>query len=182
MPELDWDKAINEILAATMVCQACETMAEQLVVGYTRVAEAAVFAERCKECTDKTDCDARKLVAVCEPCAAKYRVNGQLTDEAGMMGAFMEECRTNLEDSVDYLASYWKEDVECDYEDMKKGLHEVDPELFREEDSWRMRLEEEYLKLHRWFREHGSPIPDPGWRSQYVEDIFQLGYPTLLGD
>ena len=45
-----------------------------------------------------------------------------------------------------------------------------------------MRLEEEYMQLHRWFRDHGQPVPDPGWRSQYVEDVIGLGYGTLLGD
>jgi hypothetical protein len=180
--QVDWDKAINEILAEKLTCQACSVLAEQLVVGYTRSVDAAEFALRCKDCTDKTDCDARKLVWVCQDCARKYRVNGQLTDETGMMSALLDECRHNLEESVDSLATYWKEDVEVEFEEMQKRIDEVDPELFREEDSWRMRLEEEYLKLHRWFRESHQPIPDPGWRSQYVEDVIELGFSTLLGD
>jgi uncharacterized protein YihD (DUF1040 family) len=153
-----------------------------MVVGYTRAAEAAEFAARCRDCTDKTDCDARKLVVVCPDCARTYRVNGELTDEVGMMTAIMDECRRNLEESVDYLASYWKEDNDFDFEEMQKRLDEVDPELFREEDSWRMRLEEEYLQIHRWFRERHHQIPDPGWRSTYAEDVIGLGYTTLLGD
>lgn len=180
--QLDWDKAINEILSEKMTCQACGAMGDQMIVGYTREASAAEFATRCKDCTDKTDCDARKLVVVCEPCARVHRVNGELMDEAGMMGVILDECRRNLEDSVDYLASYWKEEIEVDYDDMAKGLDEVDPELFKEEDSWRLRLEEEYLQLHRWFREHQVPIPDPGWRSNYVEEVIGIGYATLLGD
>ena len=99
-----------------------------------------------------------------------------------MMGVLMEECRNNLEESVDYLAGYWKEESEVEYDDMSRRLDEVDPELFKEEDGWRMRLEEEYVQLHRWFREHNHPVPDPGWRSQYVEDVIGLGYSTLLGD
>ena len=183
MPELDWDKTINEILSGTMVCQACNALGDRMVVGYTRSVDAAEFAERCKECIDKSDCDARKLVVVCEACAPKYRVNGELMDEAGLMTVRMDECRRNLEESADYLATYWKEDLETDdYEDLQKRLEEVDPELFKEEDSWRIKLEEEYLQLHRWFREAGAPIPDPGWRSQYVEEIIGLGYTTLLGD
>lgn len=180
--QLDWDKAINEILSEKMTCQACGAMGDQMIVGYTREASAAEFATRCKDCTDKSDCDARKLVVVCEPCARVHRVNGELMDESGMMGAVLDECRRNLEDSVDYLATYWKEEIEVDYDDMAKGLDEVDPELFKEEDSWRLRLEEEYLQLHRWFREHGVPIPDPGWRSNYVEEVVSLGYTSLLGD
>jgi hypothetical protein len=180
--QLDWDKAINEILAEKMVCQACASLGEEMIVGYTRMVEAAQFADRCKECVDKTDCDARKLVVVCEPCAALYRVNGAKVDETGMMTVLMQECRHNLEESLDYLATYWKEDTDVEYEDMQKRLDEVDPELFKEEDSWRSRLEEEYLQLHRWFRERHRPIPDPGWRSQYAEDVIGLGYGTLLGD
>jgi hypothetical protein len=175
--QLDWDKAINDILSEKMTCQACGAMGEEMIVGYTREAGAAEFAQRCKECTDKSDCDARKLVVVCEPCARQYRVNGAFMDEAGMM-----ECRRNLEDSVDYLATYWKEEIEVEYDDMAKGLDEVDPELFKEEDSWRSRLEEEYLQVHRWFRENHVPVPDPGWRSNYVEEVVGLGYTTLLGD
>ena len=179
---LDWDKAINDILASKLTCQACGALADEMVVGYTRSVDAAEFALRCKDCVDKTDCDARKLVVVCEPCARKYRVNGQLMDETGMMSVMMDECRHNLEESVDYLAGYWKEDAEVEFEDMSKRLDEVDPELFQEEDGWRTRLEEEYMQLHRWFREHRRPIPDPGWRSQYAEEVIILGYKTLLGD
>ncbi len=180
--QLDWDKAINEILEGKMTCQACGALGDEMIVGYTRSIEAAQFAERCKECVDKSDCDARKLVVVCEPCATTYRVNGEKMDEVAMMGVLLEECRHNLEESVDYLASYWKEDAEIEYEDMQKRLDEVDPELFKEEDSWRLRLEEEYLQMHRWFRERHKPIPDAGWRSQYVEDVMGLGYTTVLGD
>jgi hypothetical protein len=180
--QLDWDKAINDILAEKMACQACGALGDEMIVGFTRSVEAAEFATRCRDCTDKTECDNRKLVAVCEPCARTYRVNGQRMDETGLMCTLMEECRHNLEESVDYLASYWKEDTEVEFDEMDRTLAEVDPELFREEDSWRMRLEEEYLQLHRWFREHVKPILDPGWRSQYVEDVIGLGYTTLLGD
>lgn len=180
--QFDWDKTINEILAEKMACQACGKLGDEMIVGYTRVADAAQFAARCRDCADKTDCDARKLVVVCEDCARQYRVNGQRMDEVGMMSLLMEECRHNLEESIDYLSTYWKEEIDVEYDDMQKGLEEVDPELFREEDGWRMRLEEEYLQLHRWFREHNAPVPDPGWRSQYVEEVAALGYTSLLGD
>ncbi len=182
MGQLDWDKAINEILAEKMACQACGALGDEMIVGYTRNAEAAEFAQRCKECIDKSDCDARKLVVVCEACARKYRVNGQAMDEAGMMSILLDECRHNLDESIDYLAGYWKEEVEVEYDDMVRGLEDVDPELFKEEDGWRRQLEEEYMQLHRWFRDHNVPVPDPGWRSQYVEDVIALGYDTLLGD
>jgi hypothetical protein len=182
MQQFDWDKTLDEILSEKMSCQACDALGDEMIVGYTRNPDAAMFAQRCRDCVDKSDCDARKLVCVCEACARKYRVNGQKVDEVGMMAIMLDECRHNLEESVDYLASYWKEDAEIEYEEMDKALAEVDPDLFKEEDSWRMRLEEEYLQIHRWFREHHQAIPVPGWRSEYVEDVLSLGYTTLLGD
>ncbi len=103
-------------------------------------------------------------------------------DEYNMMVALLEECRRQLEECLDYLADYWREDLDLDPQDMDKRLEEVDPELFQEEDAWRRYLEEQYLKIHRWFRQNGYRIPNPGWRSQYAEEIIALGYPTLLGD
>ena len=179
---VDWDKTINEILAGTLACQACEALGDEMIVGYTRSTEAAEFALRCQDCTDKSDCDARKLVVVCEPCASRYRVNGQLMTEAGWMGVQLDECRRNLEESLDYLSTYWKEEAEIEFADMSRRLEEVDPDTFREEDGWRSRMEEEYLRIHRWFRERNVRVPDPGWRSQYVEDVVALGYTSRLGD
>ena len=59
---------------------------------------------------------------------------------------------------------------------------DVDPDAFREENEWRHRLEEEYLMYHHEFRERHRRIPAPGWRSEYAEEIRDLGYDTLLGD
>ena len=179
---VDWDKTINEILAGTLACQACDALGDEMIVGYTRSTEAAEFAARCQDCTDKSDCDARKLVVVCEPCANQYRVNGELMTEAGWMGVQLDETRRNLEESLDYLSTYWKEEAEIEFADMSRKLEEVDPDTFREEDGWRARMEEEYLRIHRWFREHRVRVPDPGWRSQYVEDVVALGYTSRLGD
>jgi RecJ-like exonuclease len=180
--QLDWEKELSDILASSMTCQACGVTGEEMVVGYTRNAEAAEFAMRCRDCADKRDCDARKLIVVCEECARRYRVNGQLLDEEGMMSVFLEECRHNLEESIDYLGTYWKEEIDVPYDRLNESLAEVDPDLFREEDGWRLRLEEEYLQLHRWFRENNRRMPNPGWRSQYVEEVIALGCTTLLGD
>ncbi len=179
---VDWDKTINEILAGALACQACDALGDEMIVGYTRSTEAAEFAARCQDCTDKSDCDARKLVVVCEPCANRYRVNGELMTEAGWMGVQLDETRRNLEESLDYLSTYWKEEAEIEFADMSRKLEEVDPDTFREEDGWRARMEEEYLRIHRWFRDHRVRVPDPGWRSQYVEDVVALGYTSRLGD
>ncbi|MEX0749429.1 MAG: hypothetical protein WD359_01355, partial [Dehalococcoidia bacterium] len=88
----------------------------------------------------------------------------------------------DLEDCLDYLADYWQEDLDVDPNDTTARLEEVDPEIFAEEDAWRRKLEEEYLTLHRRFRDKNVRIPNPGWRGEYVEEILSLGYTTLLGE
>lgn len=98
------------------------------------------------------------------------------------MTALLDECRRNMEETLDYLGDYWREDLDIDPDEMEKRLDEVDPELFDEENTWRNYLEEQYMKIHAWFRERHLAIPNPGWRSEYVEDIVALGYPSLLGD
>lgn len=180
--QVDWDKTINDILAGKMSCQACNVMDDEMIVGYTRDTGAAEFAPRCRDCADKSDCDVRKLVCVCEDCARKYRVNGERMGEPGLMAMLMDECRRNLEESLDYLSTYWKEESNVEFDDMDKRFEDIDPETFQQEDEWRARLEQEYMQLHHWFREHHIRVPDPGWRAQYVEDMVALGYETQLGD
>lgn len=180
--EMDWNKAINEILSEKMSCQACNLLDDQMVVGFTRSSDAAVFAPRCRECVDKSDCEARKLVIVCPDCARKYRVNGQVMDEAGMMSVQIDEVRRSLEESLEYIANLWREDQDVSFEDMEKDLREASPQIFKDEDGWRRRLEEEYLEIHKWFRERKVRIPDPAWRGQYAEDALELGLETTLGD
>jgi hypothetical protein len=98
------------------------------------------------------------------------------------MGMLINDCRKDLEESLDYLAEFWQEDLDVPPEDLDARLEDHDPAVFAEEDSARKRLEEEYLTYHRWFPEHGLRIPEPGWRGDYVEEMIGLGYATLLGD
>jgi hypothetical protein len=180
--QIDWNQTINEILRDKVACRRCGSLNSEIVVGYSRSPEAAEWSPRHHDCGNKEECEARKLVVVCERCARELRLRARKVDEEGMMAMVMEECRRELEDALDYLADYWMEDLDIDPDDTDKRLEEVDPEVFQEEMDARRRLEEEYLALHRWFREHGRRIPDPGWRSEYVEEIIALGYTTLLGD
>lgn len=180
--QIDWQRAINDILSQKLSCPRCGMLADEVYVGYLRTPEAAEWAPLCEGCTKKENCEARKFVLLCETCAQAVRLRGRKVDEDGFMHALLEECRRNLEEALDYLSDYWREDLDVDPDEMDKRLEEVDPDLFEEEDGWRRYLEEQYLKIHNWFRERGLPIPDPGWRSEYVEDIIALGYDTLLGD
>jgi NMD protein affecting ribosome stability and mRNA decay len=180
--QIDWHRAINDILAKKLSCPRCGSMADDVFVGYLRAPEASDWAPLCEGCNRRESCDARKFVLLCENCATAVRLRGRRVDEDGFMVALLDECRRNLEETLDYLADYWREDLDVDPEEMEKRLDEVDPELFEEENNWRRYLEEQYLKIHGWFRDRHLAIPNPGWRSEYVEDIVGAGYPSLLGD
>jgi len=180
--QIDWQRAINDILSSKLACPRCGTFTENVMVGFLRTPDAAEWAPLCEGCSRKENCDARKFVVLCEDCAGSVRLRGRSVDEDGFMQAFLEETRRNLEETLDYLADYWREDLDIDPSEMDKRLDEVDPDLFDEENTWRCYLEEQYLKIHNWFRERRLAIPNPGWRSEYVEDIVALGYSSALGE
>ncbi len=180
--QIDWNNTINEILGNKVACKRCGSLNNEIVVGYSRSPEAAAWTARPHTCSQKEECEARKLIAVCEDCARELRLRSRKVDEEGMMIMILQECRRELEETLDYLADYWMEDLDIDPDAMDQRLDEVAPDVFHEESEIRRRLEEEYLSLHRWFRDNGRRIPDPGWRGEYIEDIVELGYTTLLGD
>lgn len=179
---IDWQQTITDIFADKVACLRCGTLHDEIVVGYSRAPDSADYAPRCKDCEKKDECESRKLVVVCESCARELRIHGRKVDEEGVMVALMQECRRELDESLDYLAEYWREDLDVDPDDADKRLEEVDPDTFEEEDKWRAKLEDEYLGYHTWFRQHHRRVPDAGWRAEYVEDMVALGYPTKLGD
>ena len=180
--QIDWDKTIEEILADKTACPRCGNFTEDLVAGYTREPWGADYAPRCQFCNRKDDCDARKLVVLCTPCARELALRARPIDQQTLMIMLITDCRKDLDECLDYLAEFWQEDLDIAPENTEKRLEEYDPAAFSEEDDARRRLEEEYLTYHRWFRERGLRIPDPGWRSEYVDEIIALGYPTQIGD
>jgi hypothetical protein len=180
--QIDWDKTIDDIFADKISCLRCGSLNTTLVAGYSRSPAASEYAPRSHNCKNKEECDARRLVVVCENCARELRLRANPVDQEGMMGLLINDCRKDLEDCLDYLADYWQEDLDVDPNEAHLRLEEIDPEVFAEEDQWRRKLEEEYQSYHRWFREHNLRIPNPGWYGEYVEEIVALGYKTLLGD
>ncbi len=180
--QIDWQRAINDILASKLSCPRCGSFADEVLVGYLRTPEATEWAPLCEGCTKRENCDSRKFVLLCQPCATDVRLRGRRVDEQDFMLALIEECRRALEESLDYLADYWREDLDVDPDEVDKRLEEMEPDLFAEEDTWRHYVEERYLKMHAWLRERHIPVPDPGWRSEYVEEVITAGYTTLLGD
>ena len=180
--QFDWAKAIDDILDKQISCPRCGVITEQLSGGYSRATWAAEYAPRCVNCTNKEDCESRKLVFLCETCARDLRLRAHPVDQTGMMTLLMLDCRKDLEECLDYLAEFWQEDLDVEPDDVTSRLEDVAPEIYEDETSWRTRLEEEYLSYHRWFREHGVRVPEPEWRSHYAEEIIGLGYSTALGD
>lgn len=179
---MDWQQAINDIFADRLACLRCGSLRSELTIGFSRSPAAAQYSPRQHSALPKEDEDSRTLVLVCETCSRELRLRGRRVDSEGVMTMIMSECRRDLEDCLDYLADYWQEDLDIDPADMEKRLETVAPEVFAEEDTRRRKLEEEYLTLHRWFRKHHFRIPNPGWRSEYAEEIVELGYTTLLGE
>jgi len=180
--QINWQQTINDILADKLSCPRCGSLIEEVFIGYLRTPEAADWAPLCEGCSKREGCEARKLVTLCQDCAAHVRLRARKVNEEGLMTVLLEECRHQLEETLDYLTDYWREDLDIDPGDMDKRLENIDPELFEEENSWRRYLEEQYLKLHAWFRKRHLAISTPGWRSEYAEEVISLGYKTLLGD
>lgn len=180
--QIDWDKTIDEILGDKMACPRCGAFTTSIAVGYTRETWGTDYAPRCQFCVRKSECDARKLVALCQGCADELGVRSRVVDQPAMMTILINDCRKDLEEALDYLAEYWQEDLEVPLDESDKRLEEFSPEAFDEENAGRKRLEEEYLAYHRWFRERNLRVPEAGWRGEYVEDIIALRYKTLLGD
>jgi hypothetical protein len=180
--QFDWAKTIGDIFADQLTCPRCDVLTPQLVAGYSHAPWAAEYAPRCQDCSHKEDCDSRKLVFLCENCARELRLRARPVDKEGMMAMLLEDCRKDLEESLDYLAEYWQEDLDVGPEEVDARLEDVAPDVFEEEMAWRARLEEEYLTYHHWYREQHRRVPEPEWRARYVEEIIELGYTTTLGD
>ena len=180
--QIDWEKTLDDILADKMACPRCATFTDQIVAGYTREQWGTDYAPRCQFCVRKEDCDSRKLAVLCEGCARELGLRARPVDQGTVMAMLLIDCRKDLEESLDYLAEYWQEDLNVPPEAIDKRLEDFDQDVFAEEEAARRRLEEEYLTYHRWFRERSMRIPEAAWRAEYVEDMLGLGYKTLLGD
>ena len=180
--QIDWDKTIEEILAEKSSCPRCGNFTENIVAGYTREPWGADYAPRCQFCDRKDDCEARKLVVLCEACAKELQLRSRRVDQPTVMTMIINDCRKDLEEALDYLAEYWQEDLDVPPDATDKRLEEFDRKAFDDESEARKKLEEEYRTYHRWFREHKVRVPDPAWRAEYVEELIALGYTTLLGD
>ena len=180
--QINWEHAINRIFSEHLTCPRCKVDFDELIAGYSRKATLNGFAPRHRNCPRGEECDARKLIILCTDCSRQERLRGTPVDSDALLETYMLDCRRDLEESLDYLAEYWRDDFDLPEEDLDSALDEVDPDTFAEETEWRARLEEEYVRYHQEFRERHRRIPHPGWRGEYVEEIRSLGYDTLIGD
>lgn len=180
--QINWEDTINSIFADRLNCQRCGEDFEGLVAGYSRKPTLNRFAPRHRDCPRGAECEARKLITLCEGCARAEQLRGTPADSGELLELYLLDCRRDLEESLDYVAEYWREEIELSDDDYERSFEEVLPEAFHEEQEWRSRLEQEYMLYHREFRERQRRIPAPGWRSEYVEEIRSLGYDTRLGD
>jgi hypothetical protein len=178
----NWEDALEEIFGGSLVCPRCEQTHPELIAGFSRKPALARYAARHGKCAHGDDCDARKLITLCAECARLEHLRGEPQDGGQLLETYLLDCRTDLDESANYLAEYWREDPDLTDEELDGTLEEVNPELFAEEQTLRAHLEQEYLGYHRELRARRRRIPDPGWRSGYVEDIRELGYDTALGD
>lgn len=179
---INWEEAINQLFMDRLSCPRCLQDYDELIAGYSRKPALNRYAPRHRNCPRGDECDARKLITLCNDCARAERLRGSPVDPEALLETYMLDCRRDLEESLDYLAEYWRDDFDLPEEDLDSPLDQVDPDTFAEETEWRERLEEEYLRYHREFRQRQRRLPHPGWRSEYVEEIIALGYATLLGD
>ncbi len=179
---INWEETINSIFADHLICPRCGEEFDILTAGYSRKPQLNAYAPRHRNCPRGDECDARKLIILCADCAREERLRGTEVNAGQILETYMLDCRRDLEESLDYLAEYWRDDFDLSEDELDRSLEEVDPNVFGEEAEWRERLEEEYLRYHEEFRNRHQRIPNAGWRAEYVEEIIALGYETKLGD
>ena len=180
--QINWESTINQIFSDILTCPRCSLDHSELVVSYSRRVSLNQYAPRHRECPRGNECEARKLITLCQLCSKEANVPGMKADTDQLLEAYIIDCRRDLEDSLDYLSDLWRDDIELEISNLEKKLEDVDPNTYKEEISWRDRLETEYLSYHNEFRKRKIRIPHPGWKSEYVEEILSLGYETKLGD
>ena len=180
--QINWESTINQIFSDTLTCPRCSLGYAELVVSYSRRTSLNSYAPRHRECPRGNECEARKLITLCEVCANEENVPGMKADADQLLEAYIIDCRRDLEDALDYLSDLWRDDIDLESNNLEKRLEDVDPNTYKDEIAWRDRLESEYLSYHNEFRKRKIRIPHPGWVSEYVEEILSLGYETQLGN
>jgi len=178
----NWEDALEEMFAEELVCRRCGLNQSELVAGYSRNPALTRYAARRGACAHGDDGDTRKLVTLCVDCARVEHLRGVAQDGPQLLETYMLDCRVDLDEVVHYLAEYWRDDPGLTDEQLDTTFELANPELFAEEAQFRQSLEQEYLGYHQEMRARHQRIPEPGWRSSYVEDIRELGYDTALGD
>ena len=111
--QIDWQRAINDILSKKLSCPRCGTLTDDVIIGYLRTPEASEWAPLCEGCNKRDNCDARKFVILCEPCAMSVRLRGRHVDEEGFMTEYAEWDETlgktlAAQIGIDMTDDHWK--------------------------------------------------------------------------
>ena len=118
--QINWEEAINQIFADRLVCPRCGQDHETMIIGYSRKPSLNPYAPRHRNCPRGEECEARKLITLCGDCARIERLRGTTVDATQALETYMLDCRRDLEESLDYLAEYWRDDIDLADEDLDR--------------------------------------------------------------
>jgi hypothetical protein len=136
-------------------------------------AAVKLVCDQCgKECASATYF-ARHLY--CGSCADQLGVAGSTVSYETLLAQLLREMRTRLDEWATHLEKQLERRRRADVDPLQEDLDALQVERYRG-------LEDQYLSLHRAFRRRGYAIPNPGWRSAYVERVINCGVPSKLGD
>jgi len=149
---IDWRREVNDATAVKIVCEECEQEVAVAIRANGRL--------------------------LCRACAEALGQSGREVSYEKILHQVLLDMRGRLDDWAGLL------ERSCELRRQGRGNNGV---LLEDRDWNRLveryrRLEEYYLALHRVFRRRDFPIPDPGWRSTYVERVINCGYTSKLGD
>lgn len=149
--EIDWRREVNEATAVKFICDGCE--GEFAVVTYV---------------------DRRLL---CPACAGSLGLGGRQISYEAILESLLFEMRHRLDEWATALEEFSRlraREIAAAPAIPSGAAWERLVQRYRQ-------LEEYYLALHAIFRRQGHPIPEPGWRSAYVERVVNCGFASKLG-
>ena len=101
---IDWALTINSIFSDHLTCPRCDAEFETLVAGYSRRASLNGYAPRHRGCPRGDECDARKLIVLCDNCARAELLHGSAVTAAQIPETYMMDVRRYLEEAPDDLS------------------------------------------------------------------------------
>ena len=91
--QINWESTINQIFSDVLTCPKCSLGFSELVVSYSRRTSLNQYAPRHRECPRGNECEARKLITLCEACANEENVTGMNANTDQLLEAYIIDCR-----------------------------------------------------------------------------------------